>query len=75
MKNVRRLMAGGTATLLTVLATACCRGGEALTLVLAQEAAMTVTKSSGKNYIVEILVTVALFGLALWVVCKSSRRV
>jgi hypothetical protein len=74
MKNVRRLMAGGTTTLLAMFATACCRGDEALTLVLAQDAGMTVTKS-GKNYIVEILVTVALFGLALWVVCKSSRRV
>lgn len=36
--------------------------------------AQTVTEP-GRSYIVEILVTVALFGLALWVVCKSSRRV
>ena len=38
-------------------------------------AEVTVDSSGGKNYIVEILVTLALFGLALWVICKSSRRV
>lgn len=74
MSNIRRLLAGGMTTLLTVLATACCRGSEVLTLVLAQDAGMTVTKS-GKNYIVESLITAALFGLAMWVVCRSSRRV
>ena len=36
--------------------------------------AQTVTES-GQSYVVETLVTVALFGLAIWVVCKSSRRV
>lgn len=74
MKNIRRRMADGTTTLLTMLATASCRGDEVLSLVLAQDGAVKVTPS-GKNYIVEILVTVVLFGLALWVVCKSSRRV
>lgn len=34
-----------------------------------------VTTSSGRSYALPIFVTLALFGLALWVVCKSSRRV
>lgn len=37
--------------------------------------AQTLTKTGGKNYIVESIVTVALFGMALWAICKSSRRV
>lgn len=71
----RGVITGGTAALLAAFSTARCRGSEALALLLAQQGNMTVTKDSGKNYIVEILVTVALFGAALWVVCRSSRRV
>ena len=37
-------------------------------------AQVKVTQSGGKNYVVESLVVVALFGLALFVVCKTSRR-
>ena len=39
--------------------------------VLAQ---IKTTQSGGKNYVVESLVVVALFGAALFVVCKTSRR-
>ena len=39
--------------------------------VLAQ---VKVTQSSGKNYVVESLVVVVLFGAALFVICKTSRR-
>ena len=74
MKNFRRLAAGAWASLLAIFSAATCRGGEALGLLLAQEGGVSVTKG-GKGYLVEILVTVALFGLALWVVCRSSRRV
>lgn len=74
MSDIRHLFARSTAMLTTVAWATCCRAADSLPLVLAQEAGMTVTKDT-KNYIVEILVTVALFGLALWVVCRSSRRV
>lgn len=33
-----------------------------------------VSEAGGKNYVVEGVVTVALMGLALFVVCKTSRR-
>lgn len=74
MNNIRHRTAGGLALLLSTLTTASCHANEALALVLAQEGGITVTKNT-KNYIVEILITVVLFGLALWVVCRSSNRV
>ena len=40
--------------------------------VLAQ---VTIQKSGTKNYVVESLVFVALVGTAIFVICKSSRRV
>ena len=39
--------------------------------VLAQ---IKTTDANAKNYVVQSLVVVALFGLALFVVCKTSRR-
>jgi hypothetical protein len=39
--------------------------------VLAQ---IKVTNPNAKNYVVESLVVVVLFGAALFVVCKTSRR-
>jgi hypothetical protein len=39
--------------------------------VLAQ---IKVSNPGGKNYVVESLVVVVLFGAALFVVCKTSRR-
>ena len=44
---------------------------EAALPVLAQ---LRVTQANAKNYIVESLVTVALMGGALFIVCKTSRR-
>jgi len=60
------------ALVFSLSATAACRAGDTFLPLLAQ---VTVTKSGTKNYVVESLVTVALFGLALFVICKSSRRV
>jgi hypothetical protein len=40
--------------------------------VLAQ---VTIKQSGGRNWVVEGLVIVALIGAALFVICKSSRRV
>jgi len=42
---------------------------------LAVPAQVTVQKSGTKNYILESLVFVALVGTAIFVICKSSRRV
>jgi hypothetical protein len=45
--------------------------------ILAHEplfAQIKTTQTGGKNYVVEGLVVVVLFGAALFVVCKSSRR-
>jgi hypothetical protein len=39
--------------------------------VLAQ---VKVTQTGGKNYIVESVITVALIGGVLFIICKSSRR-
>jgi hypothetical protein len=38
-------------------------------------AQVTIQKSGTKNYVVESLVFVALVGTAIFVICKSSRRV
>ncbi len=48
-----------------------------LPAVLAQNevGGVTVQKAGTKNYVVESLVFVALAGAALFVICKSSRRV
>jgi hypothetical protein len=37
-------------------------------------AQVKVTQTGGKNFVVESLVVVVLFGVALFVVCKTSRR-
>jgi hypothetical protein len=42
---------------------------------LATLAQVTIQKSGTKNYVVESLVFVALVGTAIFVICKSSRRV
>lgn len=46
---------------------------EASRFVLAQ--GVTVQKAGTRNWVVEALVVVVLFGAALFVICKSSRRV
>ena len=47
----------------------------AATMSLATLAQVTIQKSGTKNYVVESLVFVALVGTAVFVICKSSRRV
>jgi hypothetical protein len=42
---------------------------------LAVLAQVTIQKSGTKNYVVESLVFAALVGTAIFVICKSSRRV
>ncbi len=42
---------------------------------LATLAQVTIQKSGTRNYVVESLVFVALVGAAIFVICKSSRRV
>jgi len=42
--------------------------------VLAQ-GGVKITQGGTRNWVVEVLVVVALVGLAIFVVCKSSRRV
>jgi len=71
MNLVSRLSTIG-ASVVALFAPAVCRANDMVVPVLAQ---VTVTKSGAKNYIVESLVTVVLVGLALFVICKSSRRV
>ncbi len=44
-------------------------------LAQAQGGGITVKQAGTRNWVVEVLVVVVLFGLALYVVCKSSRRV
>jgi|HubBroStandDraft_2_1064218.scaffolds.fasta_scaffold5540650_1 hypothetical protein len=43
--------------------------------ILAQGGAITVKQGGTRNWVVEVLIVVVLFGLALFVICKSSRRV
>jgi len=60
------------ASALALSAPAICRANDVVVPVLAQ---VTITKSGTRNYVVESLVTVVLVGLALFIICKSSRRV
>jgi len=60
-----------TATAVGIFFVALAQAEASLPPVLAQ---LKVTQANAKNYIVESLVTVALMGGALFVVCKTSRR-
>lgn len=68
-KWLTRLTAAGA---LVSLAAGFAQAAATSAAVLAQ---VTIQKSGTKNYIVESLVFVALIGTALFVICKSSRRV
>jgi hypothetical protein len=68
----RGLFLQGATALAVLGTTALCRAADHVVPLLAQ---VKVDKTGGKNYIVEILVTIVVIGLALWAVCKSSRRV
>jgi hypothetical protein len=49
--------------------------GAALPSLSTSLAQVTIKQAGTRNWVVEVLVVVALFGLALFVICKSSRRV
>jgi hypothetical protein len=70
---IRKCIPGlaAAATILGVTATSVL----AASTPLATLAQVTIQKSGTKNYIVESLVFVALVGTAIFVICKSSRRV
>ena len=61
----------GSRAILGVTATS----AHAASTSLAMLAQVTIQKSGTKNYVVESLVFVALVGTAIFVICKSSRRV
>lgn len=67
---IRTCLTGGIAAagLWCASATQACAG---LVPVLAQ---MKVTEANAKNYVLESLVTVALIGGVLFIICKTSRR-
>lgn len=52
------------------------RHAAAATLLLAQEeqGGVRTRQGGGKNYVLEAVVVAALFGLALYSICRSSRR-
>lgn len=71
---IRKWLTGPMAgTALSCASAAIATAGEASRYVLAQ--GVTVQKAGTRNWVVEALVVVALFGAALFVICKSSRRV
>lgn len=43
-------------------------------LILAQETVTTKTVTQCRNYVYDAFLTVFLFGLALFVICKASNR-
>lgn len=69
--RIQRRLCGAVAGFWSGAVVAIGRADEALTPVLAQ---VTTTKS-GKNYVVEAIITVVLIGLAVWAICKTSHRV
>jgi hypothetical protein len=70
--KIRGVFLKGATALAVLGVTALCRAAEALSPVLAQ---VKIDKTGGKNYIVEIIVSIIVIGLPLWAVCKSGRRV
>jgi hypothetical protein len=71
---IRKWLTGPMAGMaLSCASSAIATAGEASRLILAQ--GVTVQKAGTRNWVVEALVVVVLFGAALFVICKSSRRV
>lgn len=70
---IRKGLAGlAAAAALNSIAAGLAQAGPAALPVLAQ---VSVQKTGGPNYVIPSLVVAALFGLALFVICKTSRRV
>jgi hypothetical protein len=70
--KIRGMFLKGASALAVLGVTEFCRAADRLSPVLAQ---VKIDKTGGKNYIVEIIVSLIVIGLPLWAVCKSSRRV
>ena len=43
-------------------------------ILFAQETETTTVVTPGKNYVIDALITVIVFGAALFVICKASNR-
>ncbi len=67
---IRTWLSGGAAVAGLMCATAT-QVHAAMLPVLAQ---MKVTEAGTKNYVLETLITVALIGGTLFIICKTSRR-
>lgn len=65
----------GTAAVLWALCTAQAWAGGVGPLVLAQQDEGTVIVDSSRSYTLDVFIVIVLFGLALFSVCRSSRRV
>ncbi len=72
---VRKWLTGLTVAALVHLLSAGMPAASAAEPAPLAQGGVTVTKSSGRNWVVEALVVVALSGAALYAICKSSRRV
>jgi len=70
---IRRGLTGITAAAaMQSLATGMAQAGATGSALLAQ---VTVKQAGTRNWVVESIVVVVLIGIALFVICKSSRRV
>lgn len=69
---IRNWLTGSIAAIaISTVFTNLARASDSLVPLLAQ---IKVSETGGKTYAVEIAVVVVLFGAALFVVCKTSRR-
>lgn len=66
---------GMAATVWAVAATQAWAGGVVGLQLLAQQDDGTVVVGGSHNYVLDVFIVVVLFGLALFSVCRSSRRV
>jgi hypothetical protein len=72
---IRKWLTGVTAGVALPSMTAGLAQAGATGLEILAQGGVTIKQAGARNWVVEILVVVALFGLALFVICKSSRRV
>ena len=69
---IRRGLTGVAAAALQSIGAGLAQAGTAGSALLAQ---VTVKQSGARNWVVEGIVVAVLIGIALFVICKSSRRV
>lgn len=72
---IRKWLTGVTAAVALQSMTAGLAKAGATGLEVLAQGGVTLKQSGTRNWVVEILVVVVLFGLALFAICKSSRRV